>query len=454
MPALSTPFRTQSVSIARIGGPLVINFLAVAGMGLADTVMAGRLGADALAAVSVGNHTWMLAFTVCLGVLMALSPIIARHYGAGEIRKIGRYTRHGMYLGFFLGMVILLGGRPIAETLLTFIGIDSGFRHLTVDYLRALLFGAPGILMFIALRFTSEGIGYTRPVMFTSIFSLICNVTLNYALMFGNFGAPALGVEGCAYASAITMWVVMFALTLYMNVSPKLRALRIFTRIGQFRPKLFREIITLGVPISIMITAEVGLFSIVSILVGTRGVEITAAHQIALSYASSMFMIPLALSSATTVQVGHMLGAGRTADARAAGFAGIAMSALFMAVSALVLLVFRNQIITFYTDDVVVTGIALSLLLVAAIFQVADGVQISAAAALRAYKDTAFPMAINIFSFWVVAFPLAYLAAITYQLPANRIWVAFIVGLGLAAILLTWRFERLSRPRPSSDALA
>jgi MATE family multidrug resistance protein len=445
MSLISPSFRNQSAAIARIGGPLIVNFLAVAGMGLADTVMSGRLGADALAAVAVGNHTWMLVFSLCLGLLMALSPIIARYYGAGEIRKIGRYTRHGMYLGFFLGLVILLGGRPIAESLLTFIGIDAGFRHLTVDYLRALLFGAPGILVFIALRFTSEGIGYTRPVMFTSVFSLICNVVLNYALMFGHFGAPALGVEGCAYASAITMWIVMFALGLYMHFSPKLRELKVFTRIGQFRPVLFKEIIGLGVPISIMITAEVGLFSVVSILVGTRGVEITAAHQIALSYSSAMFMVPLALSSAATVQVGHMLGAGRTADARTAGFAGIVMSALFMAVSALVLLIFRNQIITFYTDDVVVTGIALSLLLVAAIFQVADGVQISAAAALRAYKDTAFPMAINIFAFWVVAFPLAYLAAITYQLPASQIWVAFIVGLGLAAILLTWRFNRLSR---------
>ena len=230
-----------------------------------------------------------------------------------------------------------------------------------------------------------------------------------------------------------------------MTVSPKRKELKIFTRIGQFRPVLFREIVWLGIPISIMITAEIGLFSVVSILVGTRGVEITAAHQIAISYASSMFMVPLALSSATTVQVGHMLGAGRAADARTAGFAGIAMSALFMAISAIVLLVFRDQIIRFYTDDAGVIGIALSLLLVAAIFQVADGVQISAAAALRAYKDTAFPMAINIFAFWVVAFPLAYLAAITYRLPASQIWVAFIVGLGLAAVLLTWRFNRLSR---------
>ena len=198
-------------------------------------------------------------------------------------------------------------------------------------------------------------------------------------------------------------------------------------------------------PISITITAEVGLFSAVSILVGTRGAEITAAHQIALSYASSMFMIPLALSSATTVQVGHMLGAGNPVKARIAGITGITMCAAFMAVSAIVLLVFRDVIVTLYTDDPVVTGIALSLMLVAAIFQVADGIQIGAAAALRAYKDTAFPMAINIFSYWVVAFPLGYMAAITYRLPANQIWAAFIAGLGLAAIFLTWRFNRLSR---------
>jgi MATE family multidrug resistance protein len=241
------------------------------------------------------------------------------------------------------------------------------------------------------------------------------------------------------------MWLVAFALALYMAVSPRLRPLRIFTRIGQFRPSLFREILALGIPISITITAEVGLFAVVSVMIGTRGVDITAAHQIALSYASTMFMIPLALASATTVQVGHMLGAGRDADARSAGFAGIKMCAIFMGISSLILLVFRDQIIKLYTDDPVVTGIALSLLLVAAIFQVADGVQISAAAALRAFKDTRFPMVINIFAFWLVAFPLAYLATVTYKLPANQIWVAFIAGLGVAAVLLTWRFSRLSR---------
>ncbi len=445
MTAAPDIWQTQARSILRLGGPLVVNYLAVAGMGLADTIMSGRLGAESLAAVAVGSNAWMLFFSACLGILMALSPIIARLYGAGEMRKVGRYTRHGMYLGFGLGLLILLFGRPFAETFMTTIGIDPGFRDLTVDYVRALLFGAPGILIFIALRFTTEGIGYTRPIMFTSVFSLICNVFLNYVLMFGHFGAPALGVEGCAYASAITMWIVMFALAGYMMLSPRLRLLKVFTRIGQFRPALFREILWLGIPISITITAEIGLFSAVSILVGTRGVEITAAHQIALSYASAMFMIPLALSSATTVQVGHMLGADRALAARRAGLVGIGLCASFMAISALVLVLFRDTIITFYTDDPVVTGIAVSLMLVAAIFQITDGIQIGAAATLRAYKDTRFPMAINIFAFWVIAFPLAYLAAITYELPAYQIWVAFIAGLGVAAVLLTWRFLRLSR---------
>jgi MATE family multidrug resistance protein len=445
MPALHESTRIQFASILRISGPLIVNYLAVAGMNFADTVMSGRLGADALAAVAVGANTWMLAFSGCLGLLMAISPIIARLYGAGENDKIGRYSRHGMYIGFGLGLAILLVGRPFAETFLSLIGIDPAFRHLTVDYVRALLLGAPGILIFIALRFTIEGVGYTRPIMFTSLFSLLSNVFLNYTLMFGHFGAPALGVVGCAYASAITMWLVALALGLYVAISPRLKGLRVFSRIGQFRPKLFREIFTLGLPISVTITAEVGLFAVVSILVGTRGVEITAAHQIALSFASTMFMIPLALASATTVRVGHMLGSKRPADARVAGFTGIFMSAGFMAISALSLVLFRNQIIQIYTDDPIVTGIALSLLLVAAIFQVADGIQISAAAALRAYKDTRIPMAINLFAYWVVALPLAYLATVTYQLPANQIWVAFIVGLVLAAVLLTWRFNRLSR---------
>ena len=429
----------------RLSGPLIVNFLAVAGMHFADAVMAGRLGADALAAVAIGGSVWLIGFSFSLGLLMAISPIIARHFGAGEYHLIGRYVRQGVYLGFALGLPLIVVAQYAVEPLLTWIGIDAEFRGLTVGYVKAIMFGAPGIFIFLALRFTTEGLGHTRPIMFTSVIALSCNVFLNYVLMFGKFGAPALGVVGCGIASAIAMWLVAGSLALYMVLSPFYRPFNIFSRVAPLRLSVLREMVVLGVPIAITITAEAGLFGAVSILMGTRGVEITAAHQIAINFASTMFMIPVALSSASTIRIGQLLGAGNLQGARVSGAVGIGLCALFMAISALFLLVFRDAVVSLYTDDAAVRSIAISLLLMAAIFQVADGVQIGAAAALRGYKDTRIPMFVNMFAYWVLAFPLAFLAAITFKAPPNYTWAGFIVGLGTAAILLTWRYNRISK---------
>lgn len=438
-------WREQATPLLRLGGPLIVNNLAVAGMQFADAVMAGRLGADALAAVAVGGSVWFLGFTFCLGLLMAISPIAARHFGAGQHGLIGRYTRQGIYLGVAMGVPLILLAQFIVEPLLELIGIDPEFRHMTVGYVGAIMFGAPGIFIFLALRFTTEGIGHTRPIMFTSILALTCNVFLNYVFMFGKLGAPALGAVGCGIASAISMWLVALALGIHIAVSSHYRPFRIFTRVAPVRIPVLKEIIVLGVPIAVTITAEAGLFAAVSILMGTRGTEITAAHQIAINFSATMFMIPLALSSATTIRVGQLIGAGNLRDARTSGGVGIGLCALFMSVSAIFLLVFRDAVVGLYTDDTAVKGIAISLLLMAAIFQVADGVQIGAAGALRGYKDTRVPMVVNTFAYWVLAFPLAFLAAITFKAPPNYIWGGFVVGLGTAAILLTWRYSRLSR---------
>ena len=429
----------------RLAGPLIVNFLAVAGMHFADAVMAGRLGADALAAVAIGASVWMIGFSFCLGLLMAISPIVARHFGSGQHDLIGRYARQGVYLGFVLGLPLIALAQYAVEPLLTWIGIDAEFRGMTVGYTKSIMFGAPGIFIFLALRFTTEGVGHTRPIMFTSVIALGCNVFLNYVLMFGKFGAPALGVVGCGIASAITMWLVAGALALYMMLSPFYRPFNLFSRVAPLRWSVLREMVVLGVPIAITITAEAGLFGAVSILMGTRGVAITAAHQIAINFASTMFMIPVALSSASTIRVGQLLGAGNLQGARVSGAVGIWLCALVMAISALFLLVFRDAVVSLYTDDVAVRSIAISLLLMAAIFQVADGVQIGAAAALRGYKDTRVPMLVNMFAYWVLAFPLAFLAAITFKAPPNYTWAGFIVGLGTAAILLSWRYNRISR---------
>jgi MATE family multidrug resistance protein len=447
----SSRWREEIPAILRIAGPLVVNNLAIAGMQFADAVMAGRLGAESLAAVAVGGSIWFLGFTVALGTLMAISPITARHYGAGSPELIGRYTRQGVYLGIALGIVLVALAYAFAGPLLGTIGIDPGFRDLTIGYVLAIVPGAPAIFAFLALRFTNEGIGATKPIMYGSIFSLVCNVFLNYVFMYGHFGAPALGAVGCGLASAVTMWLLVIALAAYMAVHPRYRPLRIFARMAPLRPDTLREIVVLGFPIAVTITAEAGLFSAVSILMGTRGASIAAAHQIAINFASTLFMIPLALSSAITVRVGHALGAGNARAARSEGWVGIVLCALFMTCSAMFLLVFRDVVVGLYTNDASVTSIAISLLLMAAVFQVVDGVQIGAAGALRGYKDTRVPMVINTFAYWVVAFPAAYLAAVTYRLPPSYIWGAFVIGLSVAAALLTVRYYFVSREETATD---
>jgi MATE family multidrug resistance protein len=435
----------ESRALLIIAGPLIVNNLSIAGMQFADAVMAGRLGAEALAAVAVGGSIWFLGFTVMLGLMMAISPIVARHYGAGDKELIGRYTRQGLWLAAVLGMCIFALAQLFVEPLLTFIGIDVGFRAMTIGYAKAIMFGAPAICAFLAFRFTTEGIGFTRPIMYTSLLALASNVFLNYALMYGHFGFPAFGAVGCGIASAITMWLMVFVLGIYVYVHPIYKPLKIFDHMAPLRMPVLKEILNLGMPIAVTITAEAGLFSAVSILIGTRGAAITAAHQIALNFASTMFMIPLALSAAITIRTGHALGAGNAALARFAGATGIWMSAFFMTCSAAFLLLFRDIVVSVYTSDPSVQAIAVSLLLMAAIFQIADGVQIGAAGALRGYKDTRMPMVINTFAYWALGFPLAYIAAITFQSPPSYIWAGFVLGLSVAAVLLTVRFNRLSK---------
>jgi multidrug resistance protein, MATE family len=437
-------WQAETKALLRLAAPLIVNSLSIAGMQFADAVMAGRLGAQALAAVAVGASVWFMGFTVCLGLMMALSPIAARHYGAGESRLIGRYTRQGLLLAVLLGMTIMTLAWLFVDPALTLLEIDTGFRNTTVAYVHAIMLGAPAICIFLALRFTTEGIGHTRPIMYTSLFALACNVFLNYVFIYGHFGAPALGAVGCGVASAITMWLMMILLGGYMILNPRYKPLQIFRRVPHLRLPILKEILILGVPIAVTITAESGLFSAVSILIGTLGAEITAAHQIAINFASTMFMVPLALSSATTIRIGHALGAGNAAAARFSGITGISVCAGFMACSAAFLLLFRHQVVSLYTSDPAVRTIAIGLLFMAAIFQIADGIQIGAAGALRGYKDTRVPMVINTFAYWVLAFPLAYMAAITFRAPPSYIWAGFVLGLSVAALLLTIRYRSVS----------
>jgi MATE family multidrug resistance protein len=424
--------KRETVQLLGLAAPIMVNNLATAGMGFFDTVMSGRISAETLGAVSVGHSVFMMPYLLGLGLLMAVNPLTAHRLGAGNLGRIGRMFRQAVWLALILGvaMIALLQG---SRAVLQWIGIDPVLIPDTVRYIRAISLGLPGVFVFLALRFTSEGLGHTKPIIITALVGFAVNVTGNYVLMFGHFGFPALGAAGCGLASAIAHWAMLAAMLVYVRVRRDVyRRTNLFSRFDGIHPGRMREIVALGLPIGGSVLAEASMFTCVGLLMGTLSASIVGAHQIAINYASMMFMLPLSMHNALTVRVGHAIGAGQRDEARFRAWTGIALCGGVMAVSACMMLAFGEQIVGFYLrpgEGEEVRRIAISLLVMAAVFQVSDGVQVGAAGALRGYKDTRVPFLMNLFSYWVIGFPLCYLFGIAWQLGPQSVWAGLAVGL-------------------------
>jgi MATE family multidrug resistance protein len=436
--------KLEARAMLAIGLPIVVHNLALVGMGLTDAVMAGLLGAKTLAGVAVGSSTWAPVFLFSLGLLMAQSPTTAHLYGAGRQAEIGRYTRQSAWTAQFVGwgaFLLLRHTVPFMQA----IHIQPEIIPVADGYLQALAWGMPGLSLYQTLRFTSEGIGRTRVMVVIAVGALAVNGVLDYVLMYGKLGFPALGATGTGYATAFTQWLMFLSMLLYVRRRSYYQPLQIFSRFDWPDPKLLRELLWLGVPIAIGIFMESTLFSGVGLMMGTLGTDIVAAHQIALNYASFVFMVPMSIALAISVRVGHALGRGDRVEARLAGLTGIGLCLCFEVLSALSMTFLPRQIVSVYTHDAAVAGIAVSLLYMGAVMQLSDGLQVSAMGALRGYKDTRTPMLVTVLAYWGVGFPLAWVFGIPLQLGPQMIWAGFIAGLTVAAVLLTARFLKLSR---------
>jgi MATE family multidrug resistance protein len=442
----------HGVRLLVLAGPLVANNLAIAGMGFADTVMAGRLGTRDLAAVAVGSSVWMVVFLFGLGVLMAMSPTAAHAFGAGRDADVGVYTRQCLWLSQALaaGLMLVLHR---AGAVLTAVGVDPSVIPLTSGYLGAIAWGLPAMYAYLSLRFMSEGVGWTRPIMYVAILGLVVNVFGNWVFMYGKLGFPAMGAVGCGVASALSMWAMFGLMAIYVGVQRRYRRFALAARFDPPNAARLRELLGLGLPIAVSVVSEAGLFSAVAVLMGTLGATVVAAHQIAMNFAATMFMVPLAVHSALTIRVGHALGRGDPEQARRIGIIGIVICGGMMALSALGLLLFRADIAAFYTGDGEVLPLAVSLLTMAMIFQVSDGLQVGAAGALRGFKDTRVPMFINFGCYWLAAFPAAWYLGVERALGPQAVWVALIIGLSLTALFLNLRFRVVSRRRLQMAAL-
>jgi MATE family multidrug resistance protein len=434
----------EARALLRLGLPLLATNLALAGMAFADTVMAGRLGARDLGAVAVGSGLWLLALLLGLGTLMGISPITAHAVGADDTGQVGPTLRQGLWLSQALA-IVLLAALWSVEPLLRTAGVDPDIVPLTTSYVHAISIGLPGGLAYFALRFMSEGIGRTRPIMYCAFTGLVVNVALNWVLMFGNLGFPRMGAVGCGLASGIALWC-MLAMMLVCVRHRAYGRYALFQRFEWPRPALQRELLFVGAPIGGALLVEEGLFSFVGVIMGTLGANVVAAHQVAINYATTTFMVPLAIHSAIIIRVGQAVGAGDYGSVRLRAFTGIALCGAFMLCSALTLLLFSEQIVSFYTTDAGVRDIAVSLLFVAAIFQVSDGLSIGGAGALRGMKDTRVPMLFCLVAYWCIGLPLAYWLGIGLGLGPRWVWVGFVAGLTTAAFLLNARFIYITQP--------
>jgi multidrug resistance protein, MATE family len=436
--------RQELSSLLRIGVPVIIAQLLQMSMSFVDTVMAGRLSPEDLAAVAVGSSTLMPLMVLCLGCMMAVTPIVAQNVGGRNFKLIGKNARQVLWLSQILAIpsFFLLWH---LDFLLVLIGVTEEIIPIASGYLKAISWGIFPAYAFGALRYFNEGLSVTRPAMFIAGVGLLVNIPANYILMFGKLGFPQLGAVGTGYASAI-VFTVMFIGMLWFTVG--FDAYKRFDIFGRFRlpEKMYLgELLKIGVPIGVSSTMEVTMFAVVSLLVGTISTVAVAGHQVAINFAAMTFMIPFGLSVAISARVGHSIGKKRPGEARFRGYVGVGLSSIIMSFTALIMFLFPEYITAIYTDDQAVTDMAVQLLFMAAIFQISDGLQVSGFGALRGLKDTKVPMYVNLVAYWIFGIPIAYYLGFPAGYGAPGLWTGLIAGLTVAGILHNIRFYKKTK---------
>lgn len=440
------PLRAELRANLRLAAPLIAAQLSFVSMGTVDTIFAGRLGASELAAVAVGSNVWFLMFVMFMGLGMAVSPIVAQRVGAQQLPdEIGHFLRGALSLSLLLGLIWLLLTLLAARPVLGLLQLDVRTTGFAVAYLRALAWAALPFSLCFFLRNGAEGHGLTRIPLAAGVLGLATNAAFDWLLMYGRWGFPQMGPEGCGWATVIAAWVMVAVYVAYYLSAPVLRALELGGSAWPGARREHLEVFRVGLPIAAIMTAEAWLFCIGSLLMARFGADAVAAHQIALNFASLCFMVPTAIGMATTVRVGQAAGAGDAAGVALRGRAGMLLGVGFACLSAALMAFAPGAIVALYTDAQSLAAPAVRFLAYAALFQIFDCVQATANGALRGIKDTRRPMGISLFAYWGVGMPLAAGLAFGLALGPAGIWWGFIAGLAVAALGLSTRFLRLSR---------
>lgn len=428
----------------KIGLPVIIAQLLQMSMNFVDTVMAGNLSAEDLAAVAVGGAIFIPFMMFAAGILMAVTPIVAQLVGSRKFEEIGVNVRQALWLSLILSVPIFFLIRNL-EFVMHFLDVTPSIIPVAQGYLNAISWGVFGICGYMALRFFNEGMSVTRPAMYIAGIGMVVNIVANYILMYGKLGVPELGATGCGYASSIVGFVMFLGMFFFTKNHRPYYRFDIFSSIRKPEWQYLKEILQVGVPIGLSSTMEVTMFALVSLLMGSLSAIAVAGHQVAINFAAMTFMVPFGLSTAITTRVGNAIGKGSMLEARRRGYVGIGLSTFFMSITAVIMYLFPDVITSIYTQDADVQNVAISLLYMAAIFQISDGLQVSGYGALRGLKDTTIPMVVNFIAYWMVGLPLGYYLGIIRGIGPQGLWMGLIAGLTIAAILHNIRFYLLTK---------
>jgi len=432
--------REELFQMIRLAGPLVLAELGWMAMGVVDTMFVGRVGAEAIGAVGLGTMVFYGVAISAGGLLLGLDTLVAQSFGAGDREGGHRSLVSGVWLAILM-IPVVMGAIWALEGILPGFGVDRTVLRATRPYLHALIWSAPPLLIYFALRRYLQALHIARPVMTTLITANLVNLAGNWIFVLGHLGAPRLGAEGSGWATCLSRIYMAGALILVL-IRRDPDVLRI-----SWRPDASRiwALLKLGAPVAGQMAIEIGVFATVTVLVSKLNATALAGHQIALTTVSTTYMMPLGISSAAAVRVGFALGRGDRHAAARAGWTAVGLGAAMMSAAAIVLLTVPEWIARLFTPDAAVIAMAATILRVAAFFQLFDGLQIVITGSLRGAGDTRTPMVSHLIGYWVIGLPLGAILCFGRGLGAAGLWMGLSAGLIAIGLVLTafwWRTAR------------
>jgi len=433
--------RDEAARILRLAGPVMVAYLGTISMGTVDMKMAGTISPAALGAVALG-HMWSIASAIIAwGAARALDPVVAQAHGAGDVRAAGLGLTRGLAMAALLGVPIV-ALYAAAGPALRLLGQPEALVGTAAAYCRTLILGLPAILAFAVVRNFLQALGIVRPATYAILLANVGNAALNWVLMFGKLGFPALGVVGSALSTSLNQWLMLGSLVFFAR-----RSLFAYWPgwAGAFERAPLARLSKLGLTLGFQFGFEVWAFHAAGFMMGRLGAVPFAAHAIAINLATISFMIPSGIGAASATRVGHLVGA--ELPWRRAAWTSIGLGAAVMAVPTASFVLAARPFASFYSSDAAVIAAAVSILPLAGAFQLFDGVQAVAFGVLRGAGDTRLPVAANVVGYWLLGLPAGGVLAFSLGWGARGVWSGLVIGLAAVAALLVARVVQLGRRR-------